>query len=54
MARPFLADPNLVEKAWSGREAEVNTCIACNQAKRQYEKGAALALVWLQWTKPGV
>lgn len=32
MARPFLADPYIVEKAASGREAEINTCIACNQA----------------------
>ena len=32
MARPFLADPDWVDKAASGREAEINTCIACNQA----------------------
>ncbi|MFV0436699.1 MAG: FAD-dependent oxidoreductase [Desulfopila sp.] len=32
MARPFLADPQWVEKAATGREAEINTCIACNQA----------------------
>ena len=32
MARPFLADPRLVEKAASGRADEINTCIACNQA----------------------
>jgi len=32
MARPFLADPDWVDKAESGREAEINTCIACNQA----------------------
>lgn len=32
MARPFLADPHIVAKAASGREAEINTCIACNQA----------------------
>ena len=32
MARPFLADPELVVKAASGRQAEINTCIACNQA----------------------
>lgn len=32
MARPFLADPEIVNKAASGREAEINTCIACNQA----------------------
>jgi len=32
MARPFLADPELVNKAAAGREDEINTCIACNQA----------------------
>ncbi len=32
MARPFLADPDFVVKASSGREDEINTCIACNQA----------------------
>ena len=32
MARPFLADPELVRKAAEGRAAEINTCIACNQA----------------------
>jgi 2,4-dienoyl-CoA reductase (NADPH2) len=32
MARPFLADPELVLKARDGREDEINTCIACNQA----------------------
>ena len=32
MARPMLADPELVLKAAQGREDEVNTCIACNQA----------------------
>lgn len=32
MARPFLADPLLVKKAREGREDEINTCIACNQA----------------------
>lgn len=31
MARPFLADPLFVRKAAEGREAEINTCIACNQ-----------------------
>ncbi|OQX96679.1 MAG: NADPH-dependent 2,4-dienoyl-CoA reductase [Bacteroidetes bacterium 4572_117] len=31
MARPFLADPELVNKAEQGREDEINTCIACNQ-----------------------
>lgn len=32
MARPMLADPDLVLKALQGREDEINTCIACNQA----------------------
>jgi 2,4-dienoyl-CoA reductase (NADPH2) len=32
MARPMLADPELVIKAIEGREDEINTCIACNQA----------------------
>ena len=32
MARPFLADPDFVNKAASDRADEINTCIACNQA----------------------
>jgi 2,4-dienoyl-CoA reductase (NADPH2) len=32
MARPFLADENWVKKAKQGKEEEINTCIACNQA----------------------
>nr|WP_314858395.1 NADPH-dependent 2,4-dienoyl-CoA reductase [uncultured Undibacterium sp.] len=32
MARPFLADPEFVNKAAEGRVDEINTCIACNQA----------------------
>ena len=32
MARPMLADPDLVNKAAQGREDEINTCIGCNQA----------------------
>ena len=32
MARPMLADPELVNKAAQGREDEINTCIGCNQA----------------------
>ena len=32
MARPFLADPDLVLKAMENRSNEINTCIACNQA----------------------
>ena len=32
MARPFLADPDFVVKAATGRAAEIAPCIACNQA----------------------
>ncbi|MEV6349126.1 NADPH-dependent 2,4-dienoyl-CoA reductase [Actinoplanes sp. NPDC051851] len=32
MARPLLADPEWVAKAVQGREREIITCIACNQA----------------------
>ncbi|MEL0638056.1 NADPH-dependent 2,4-dienoyl-CoA reductase [Marinomonas sp. TI.3.20] len=32
MARPFLADPEFVEKAEQHRADEINTCIGCNQA----------------------
>ncbi|MBN9264909.1 MAG: hypothetical protein J0I75_10165, partial [Hyphomicrobium sp.] len=32
LARPFLADAAFVRKVVEGREAEINTCIACNQA----------------------
>ncbi|MBM7515575.1 NADPH-dependent 2,4-dienoyl-CoA reductase [Nocardioides nitrophenolicus] len=32
MARPFLADADLVAKARDGRADEINTCIGCNQA----------------------
>ncbi len=32
MARPFLADSDIVLKAIEDREDEINTCIACNQA----------------------
>ena len=32
LARPFLADPEFVVKAATGRTDEINTCIACNQA----------------------
>ena len=32
MARPFLADPDLVLKSIENRPEEINTCIACNQA----------------------
>jgi 2,4-dienoyl-CoA reductase (NADPH2) len=32
MARPLLADPDWVRKAREDRAADINTCIACNQA----------------------
>ncbi len=32
MARPLLADSTFMRKAIEGREDEINTCIACNQA----------------------
>lgn len=32
MARPFLADPEIIRKALENRASEINTCIACNQA----------------------
>lgn len=32
MARPFLADPDLMKKSREGRAEEINTCIGCNQA----------------------
>ncbi|MGB3486169.1 MAG: NADPH-dependent 2,4-dienoyl-CoA reductase [Mycobacterium sp.] len=32
MARPLLSDPDWVHKAATGAAAEINTCIACNQA----------------------
>ncbi len=32
MARPFLADPDFVNKAAAGHSEAINTCIGCNQA----------------------
>jgi len=32
LARPFLADPEFVNKAAAGKADEINTCIGCNQA----------------------
>jgi len=32
MARPMLADPDIIIKTLEGREDEINTCIGCNQA----------------------
>jgi len=47
MARPLLADPDLPRKAREGREAEINTCIACNQGclDRIFENRRATCLV---------
>ncbi|CAM1344534.1 oxidoreductase [Tenacibaculum amylolyticum] len=47
MARPFLADPEWVNKAQEEREDEINTCIACNQAclDHVFEKKIASCLV---------
>lgn len=35
MARPFLADPEFIQKAFEGKSDEVNTCIGCNQVSRR-------------------
>jgi 2,4-dienoyl-CoA reductase (NADPH2) len=43
MARPFLADPEFVNKAAQGRRDEINTCIACNQACLDHAFKAKLA-----------
>jgi 2,4-dienoyl-CoA reductase (NADPH2) len=32
MARPFLADPEFMNKAAAGQADQINTCIGCNQA----------------------
>jgi 2,4-dienoyl-CoA reductase (NADPH2) len=32
MARPFLADPDFIQKSQEGQADRINTCIACNQA----------------------
>eukprot|EP00744_Colponema_vietnamica_P007061 GILI01010198.1.p1 GENE.GILI01010198.1~~GILI01010198.1.p1 ORF type:complete len:664 (+),score=153.99 GILI01010198.1:41-1993(+) len=32
MARPFLADPDFVQKAKDGKADQINMCIGCNQA----------------------
>jgi len=47
MARPLLADPEFVNKAAAGRAAEINTCIACNQAclDHAFENEVASCLV---------
>ena len=47
MARPFLADPDWVNKAAAGRDEAINTCIACNQAclDHVFEQKTASCLV---------
>lgn len=60
MARPFLADPDFVNKAKQGASHEINTCIACNQAclDHIFNRKVATCLVnpfacreteWPQW-----
>jgi 2,4-dienoyl-CoA reductase (NADPH2) len=47
MARPFLADPEWVNKAAQERADEINTCIGCNQAclDHVFEQKVASCLV---------
>ncbi|WP_109830976.1 oxidoreductase [Reichenbachiella versicolor] len=47
MARPFLADPEIVKKSYEQKEDEINTCIACNQAclDHVFEQKVASCLV---------
>lgn len=47
MARPFLADPDWVRKAFEEKEDEINTCIGCNQAclDHVFEQKVASCLV---------
>ena len=42
MARPFLADPDFVNKAAAGHADEINTCIGCNQACLDHTFGGKL------------
>ncbi|QIB52550.1 NADPH-dependent 2,4-dienoyl-CoA reductase [Pseudomonas sp. OIL-1] len=42
MARPFLADPDFVNKAAAGRADQINTCIGCNQACLDHTFGGKL------------
>jgi len=42
MARPFLADPDFINKAAEGRADEINTCIGCNQACLDHTFGGKL------------
>ncbi len=47
MARPFLADPQFMNKSQSDQGARINTCIACNQGclDRVFRKQRATCLV---------
>lgn len=47
MARPFLADPEWVNKAKENKSDEINTCIGCNQAclDHVFEQKVASCLV---------
>ncbi|MEH6759544.1 MAG: NADPH-dependent 2,4-dienoyl-CoA reductase [Maribacter arcticus] len=47
MARPFLADPEWVNKAAANKADEINTCIGCNQAclDHVFEQKVASCLV---------
>jgi 2,4-dienoyl-CoA reductase (NADPH2) len=47
MARPFLADPQFINKAKNGQASRINTCIACNQGclDRVFRKQRATCLV---------
>ncbi|MBQ0787316.1 MAG: NADPH-dependent 2,4-dienoyl-CoA reductase [Oceanihabitans sp.] len=47
MARPFLADPEWVNKAKANKSDEINTCIGCNQAclDHVFEQKVASCLV---------
>lgn len=47
MARPFLADPDIVRKSRQGKVSDINFCIACNQAclDHVFEKKLASCLV---------
>jgi 2,4-dienoyl-CoA reductase (NADPH2) len=48
MARPFLADPEFVNKAAANRADEINTCIGCNQACLDHIFARQLGLVLRQ------
>ncbi|MHC0052153.1 oxidoreductase [Actibacterium sp. D379-3] len=43
MARPFLADPDFVAKAATGRTAQIAPCIACNQACLDHTFGGKIS-----------